>query len=332
MKKGLSIAIMSAGLMIWAWGGSAAAQKKAVWLLDWVYYSEHVPFFAAKDFGFLKKEGLDLEIKRGFGSGDTIKRIGNKVAPFGLADTGSLIIARSKGVKVKEVAMYYAKTPMVLWYLKEKGYKTPRDMAGKRVGGPQGDATKRVFPAFANPNGLNPKQVDWITMGYGGIKPSVLTGKIDFAPTYYDASVTLDLKAKKLGKEGAVFRYSEWGVDIYANGLIVHDDLIKENPGIIRRFVKANIEAWGHCFIYVEKCMKNFLKRQPTMNPEFLRQQYMRTRAMNIDKGVLQHGFGYMDRAKMDRTIDIMTKHTPLKVRVKTEDVYTNKFLPQFAK
>ncbi len=332
MRKGLLVVIMGAWLILGAWGGSPAAQDKKVWLLDWVFYSEHVPFFAAKDFGFLKKEGLDLDIQRGFGSNDTIKRIGKKVAPFGLADVGTMIIARSRGVKTKQVAMYYVKSPMVLWYLKEKGYKTPRDIIGKRVGGPAGDSVKRVFPAFANANGLDPKQVSWVNLTYGAIAPSVLTGKIDLAPTYFDSGVTLDLKAKKMGKESAVFRYSEWGVDIYANGLIVHDDLIKENPDMIRRFVKANIEAWGHCFIYVEKCMKNFLKHQPTLSPEFLRQQYMRTREMNIDKGVIENGFGYMDPKKMDRTVDIMTKHTPLKVRVKTEDVYTNEFLPQMGK
>ncbi len=329
MRKLLSAAVIGICSMFVFSGGASAADFKSVWLLDWVFYSEHVPFFAARDFGFLKKEGLDLEIKRGFGSGDTIKRIGQKVAPFGLADVGSMIIARSRGVRVKQVAMYYAKSPMVLWYLKEKGYKTPKDLIGKKVGGPDGDSVKRVFPAFANANGVNPCQVTWDTLTYGAIAPSVLAGRIDLAPTYYDSSVTLDLKAKKQGKEGAVFRYSEWGVDIYANGLIVHDDLAKEKPGLVRRFVKANIEAWSHCFVYMEKCMKNFLKHQPTMSPEFLRAQYMRTRAMNIDKGVIEHGFGYMDPKKMDRTVDIMTKHTPLKVRVKTDDIYTNKFLPQ---
>ena len=79
----------------------------------------------------------------------------------------------------------------------------------------------------------------------------------------------------------------------------------------------------------MDKCLKNFYKYAPTMSQELVRQQYIRTRELMIDKGVLENGLGYMDPKKMDRTVDIITKYTPLKVRVKTEDVYTNAFLPR---
>lgn len=331
MKKGLSVLILSALVMMGGWGGSSAAEDKVVFILDWLFYGEHVPWFAAKDLGFFKKEGLDVTLQRGFGSGDTIKRIAAKAAPFGEADVGSLIIARSQGAKVKEIAMYYAKTPMAILFLNTKGYKTPRDLVGAKMGGPEGNAAWKVFPAFANANGLDPKQVMWTTLDYGALSAALLTGKLDAFPFFYDEEPSYQAKAREQGKDTRTFRYSEWGVDIYANGLITHDDVIKTNPGLVRRFVKAAIESEAHCLLYVDRCLQNFLKYAPTMQPENVRQQYIRTREMNIDKGVLEHGLGYMVREKMDRTIDIITKYTPLKVRVKTEDVYTNEFLPQVA-
>ena len=82
----------------------------------------------------------------------------------------------------------------------------------------------------------------------------------------------------------------------------------------------------------MEKCLKNFLKHSPTSDPKAVRLQYHRTRSLNIDRGVIKGGLGFMDHEKMDYTVDIITKYTPLKVRVKTGDVYTNEFLPQMAK
>ena len=220
--------------------GSARAADRVLWLLDWVFYGEHVGMFAAKDLGFFKKEGLDVKMERGHGSGDTIKRVASNVAPFGFADVGSLIIARSQGAKVKEVAMQYAKTPMGIFFFKEKGFKTPKGFGWCQDRVPRGELRQEGLPGpFARANGLDPNSVTWVTMGYGAMNPSLLSGKVDVLPIYYDETPTIIAKGKEQGKEGRLFLYSDWGVDIYANGVITRDDIIQSNPGLVRRFVKA---------------------------------------------------------------------------------------------
>ena len=46
----------------------AAAQTKFPFRLNWTLYGEHAPFFVARDKGFYKEEGLDVEIQEGSGS------------------------------------------------------------------------------------------------------------------------------------------------------------------------------------------------------------------------------------------------------------------------
>ena len=48
-------------------GQTAAAGEP--FLLDWIIYGKHAPFFVVQDKGFFKKAGLDVSYKRGFGSG-----------------------------------------------------------------------------------------------------------------------------------------------------------------------------------------------------------------------------------------------------------------------
>ena len=57
----------------------AATAAEQIFFLDWIIYGKHAPFFAAKDMGFYKKHGLDMKYERGFGSGDTAKRIATKL-------------------------------------------------------------------------------------------------------------------------------------------------------------------------------------------------------------------------------------------------------------
>ncbi|MPZ12782.1 MAG: hypothetical protein GEU89_21695, partial [Kiloniellaceae bacterium] len=49
--------------------------------------------------------GLDVTIQRGYGSGDTVKRTAAGVADVGMADMASVIVGRTGGLKVKQLAV-----------------------------------------------------------------------------------------------------------------------------------------------------------------------------------------------------------------------------------
>ena len=51
---------------------AAFAQEKIVVLMNFTIQGDHGPFYMAKDRGYFKEAGLDVDIQRGFGSGDTV--------------------------------------------------------------------------------------------------------------------------------------------------------------------------------------------------------------------------------------------------------------------
>lgn len=311
-------------------GASAQAQER-LFLLDWILYGKHAPFFAAKDFGFFKKEGLDFRIERGFGSLDSATKVGAKTALFSFADAGAATVARSKGAKVVEVGMIHANQPYAMYFLKEKAVDHPSKLKGYKIGSPVANAARVVFPAFARMGGLDPKDITWVDMPYGAMNPSLLAGQVDAIPDYTTGGVTYMAKAKEMGKTLVEMRYSIVGMDVYSNGLIVHEDLVKQEPDAVRRWVKANMDAWGYCMIYARKCLDNFYKYAPGMSKELVDGHYVEAINLLIDEGVKKNGLGWMDPEKMDRTVEITTKYTPLPVRIKTDELYTNQFLPQVA-
>src|ERR1041384_6842541 len=84
------------------------ALDKVVLGLDWTPLGRHAGFFVAKAKGFYEREGLDVEIQRGYGAADSVKKLGAGETTFAFGDYGSLILARSEGIKAKAIAMIYA--------------------------------------------------------------------------------------------------------------------------------------------------------------------------------------------------------------------------------
>ena len=96
-----------------------------------------------------------------------------------------------------------------------------------------------------------------------------------------------------------------------------------------RRWVKSVMETWGHCLVYTQKCVENFYRYAPGMSKKLIKRHYLEALNLLIDEGVKRNGLGWMNEEKMNATVDLVTKYTPLKKRIKAKNLYTNKFLPQ---
>jgi NitT/TauT family transport system substrate-binding protein len=309
-----------------------ARAEKVTFLLDWIIYGKHAPFFVAKDKGFFKKAGLDVEYKRGFGSGDTIKKVAAKVAPIGFADIASLVNARANSnVKVKAVGVIHAKTIMVAAFLSDKTYKSPKDLAGIKIGSPVANAARVVWPAFANANGLDPNSVNWVDMPYGSVLPSLLAGRTDAALWFATELPTAIPKAKKLGKDVRWFSYGDYGVQVYNNGLIAREETINNNPKFVRNITGAVMSAFGWSLLNSDAAIDNFKKYAPGMSDPILRGHFSTMVEYLFDDGTRRHGLGFMGQEKMSKTVDTLTTLQKLKRRVPTGNMYTNKFLPQWS-
>ena len=82
MKLTRIILSLVAAAMSTALVAPAAAQTKFPFRLNWTLYGEHAPFFVARDKGFYKEEGLDVEILEGSGSTTVAQLVANSTSPL----------------------------------------------------------------------------------------------------------------------------------------------------------------------------------------------------------------------------------------------------------
>lgn len=306
----------------------ALAAGKNILMLGWVANGESLGYYVALDQGYYKAEGVEIEVVRGFGAGNTAKEVAAGSVPFGDADTAALIVGRSKGWKSKVVAMKYETAALAYYTLKGSGIKEPKDLMGRRVGEPPGGAMRVLFPALAEANGFDMSKVIFISMTPAATIPSLLAGKVDAIGMYTSSSPVLVHTARKEGKEVQGIVWADFGIKIYGNSLQVLDKLAAEKPALVRGVVGATMKGYLWSLKKPEEATAIFLRFLPSANREIILDQFAIFRKHMVGPAAQEKGLGYMDKKTMEYSRDLITKLFKLQTRVPVEDLYTNEFLP----
>lgn len=309
--------------------GVATSADRADFALDWVVTGGHAGFFVATEKGLYSKEGLDVTIHRGFGSGDTVKKVASGKMTFGLADSGALIIARTKGTAAKLVGIFNERSMYVIYSLADRRISTPKDLVGKTVATSLGNAAYISFPVLAAVNGIDPTSVKWEIMSPGSQIPSLLAGKVDASVHFAMSGPIIAQGAAKVGKRINGLYYSDWGVDVYSSGLIVLDDLIAKKREFVRRFVVATMKGLAWAVEHPVETVDILVKSHPALDRQAALDGWKVSRDHLFTPNAKRYGIGYILRDKMERTRDIVVKANRLEKKVDAAELYTNAFLPK---
>jgi NitT/TauT family transport system substrate-binding protein len=70
---------------------------KVRYTLSWLPTGQYAFIYSARQLGFFKKRGIDLDISRGFGSLAAIQAVSTGQFDIGGAQTGAILLSTSKG-------------------------------------------------------------------------------------------------------------------------------------------------------------------------------------------------------------------------------------------
>ncbi|MGQ9904502.1 MAG: ABC transporter substrate-binding protein, partial [Anaerolineae bacterium] len=149
--------------------------------LDWAIEGPSSPFLIALDKGYFAEEGLSVVIDRGTGSAGTVTKIASGAYEMGYADINAMIEFNVKNPDkaLLAIAMVYNTAPMTVFTLKDRGIATPKDLEGRKIGAPAGDAGRRLFPLFAKAVGIDESKIEWVTMEPALREPTLAKGEVD---------------------------------------------------------------------------------------------------------------------------------------------------------
>ena len=215
---------------------SAQANKSVSFLLNWVAGGDHAPYYYAQKMGWYKDAGIDLTLLQGKGSMVAAQAAGAGANTFGLADMSTILVAIGKGADEVAVMNVYANYPGGFYWLKSAGIKSVKDLTGKKIGNPPGDAARSLWPALAKANGVDPNSVTWVNVGPGAKLAALKSGSVDAVTEFYNEHHTYK---SQLGADMGYVAWKDAGVDPYGNSIAVNGAFLKAHHDTVAAFVKV---------------------------------------------------------------------------------------------
>ena len=133
--------------------------------------------------------------------------------------------------------------------------------------------------------------------------------------------------AGKAGVQVDRFLFSDFGVDYYSIGFIVNDETLAKRPEMVKRFLAAVLSGYAFAFKNPQAAADMFIKRFPESNRDLSFAQWQVSGEHVLTDRTRANGLGYIDRAKMQHTLDLITKYQDVKQAVGLDDIYSSSVL-----
>jgi NitT/TauT family transport system substrate-binding protein len=323
-------------VVLLAMAGLALGQGKTPikFTLDFAFQGPQGPFLLAQDKGYYDKEGLAVTIDRGFGSADAISKIASGAYDMGFGDINSMMEfnARNPGKGLISVFIVYDAAPFSIFTLKKSGINSPKDLEGKTLAAPAGDAGRRLFPVFAEAAGIDAGKVTFINVDAALREPTLARGQADGITGFYFTSL-LNLRAINVPEADLkVFRYSDYTKFLYGNAVIVRPDFAAKNPEAVRAFLRALVKGFRDTFANPDEAVEAVRKRDGLINVALEKDRLvLAIRNSIITPDTQAFGIGTTVRDRLVRSIELVKRAFDLPVLLKPEQVFTDRYLPPLA-
>jgi ABC-type nitrate/sulfonate/bicarbonate transport system substrate-binding protein len=292
--------------------------------LKWQHQAQFAGMYAAQAKGFFEAEGIKCTLYPGGQDFNAVKLVASGSDDFGVWGADQVILARSQGIPVVAVAVIFQESPVCFFSRRDSGIRHPQDFAGKKVAMQYGTNVRTEYIAMMRRTGVDLKSVTEIPSRYD--MQRFLDGEIDVWNGY---TINEPIVAASKGVPVHIIKPSDYGVDMYADCIITTEKMIREQPDLVRRFLRAAIRGWEYALAHRDEAVKIVLEKDARLQEDHERRMLAESARLILARNVSKKGIGRMDEAVWQGMIDELVLQDLLgPYPVYAKQVFTNEFLP----
>src|SRR3954453_10969172 len=280
------------------------------------------PIRLAQGKGYFAQAGLDVSFSVGRGGGDVAKQAGAGNAPLGGIVADGPIMVRQNGVPIKIVAIFGGRGFMQLVVREDSGIQKPADLKGKTITVMSyQDTTFYALLGLLASVGLTQDDVNIQAVGPTGVWEFVAAGKSvgmagvpDWIPPVQAAGVKVNVIP------------SDQFFPHMAQGIGVSDQVLKEKPELVGRFVHAALRGMKDIMDDPGKAADDFV----AFVPEWKGKEGAVKAALNYYATLVYPGqprLGEVNADRLAKLQDFYLAKGLIQRKSPVEELYTNEFI-----
>lgn len=272
--------------------------KKVSLQLEWKHQFEFAGFYMAKEKGFYKDIGLDVEFKEYQHGVNISADVATEISTFGV-NYPTIILDKAKGYDVVLLSAILQASPHVLITLDSSKIQTLSDFRNITLMTEDNAKNSAHFISMFQSQNISFNEIKKIPHTFD--INDLLKGNVDAA------SIFLSNEPYILDKQG--IKYTIWdpkdyGFDFYDLILFTSSKLAKTNPKMVEEFNNASLKGWKYAFDHIEESSDVILKKYNTQNKT---KEHLIFEGKTLKKMAYYktNQLGKLDKLKIQRIIDM---------------------------
>ena len=294
---------------------------------NWLFYGSHAIFFYGIDKGYYAAQNIDLIVRQGNGSGNAVRLVANKEDTFAYVSSSTMMNLASQNAPVISVMEIDAMGTDAVLANPDSGIKTFKDLVGKKVLTTAGAGVNTFFPVAAQNAGVDPNSIELVNVSENALTQSYLQG---LAPAMLGG---IDDKPAEIiahgGKPPVEIPYSDYGVYQPGYSIAANTDTVKNNPDLVRRFVKATIQSVQATVADPDAAIQSLVKWAggAAVDPKQARTVLDVTLSILYSPNNTQKVLGLNVPKDWESALSLLTKYSGLNTTMQASQFYTNDFV-----
>ena len=323
MKKISKILILCLILVLAVSCGKSKSNQKIKIVLDWVPNTNHTGLYVAKDLGYFKEAGLDVEIVQP-PEGSTTALIGAGGAEFGISfqDTLAKSFAKENPVPVTAVAAILQHNTSGIISLKEKGIDSPKKLEGKKYATWEDNIEQAILKKLVTDDKGDFSKVKLIPYTITDVVTGLKTD-VDAVWVYYAWD---GIATERAGLQTNFLKIRDYGeeLDYYSPVIIANNDFLKKNPEIAKKVLKAIKKGYEYAMKNPEESAKILVKNSPELdiNLVIASQKWISKEYQSDAKE-----WGIIDGNRWNRFYEWLYKNKAMEREIPKDFGYSNEYL-----